>query len=200
MNLFIVRHGETDWNRAGRFQGQLDIPLNDAGRGQAAAAAERLRGAEFEAVYTSPLSRALETARIIADAARCGPLFTDPDLMEICHGDWEGLTIPQAERRNPELFRLWRTQPDHMTMPGPGGESLNAVLLRASAAAERAVKRHTGAVLIVTHGVVVQTLICHFLRLPLLECWNIKVPNCAVTRIENIPDAPRLTRRPDAEA
>ncbi len=192
MRLYIVRHGETDWNRAGRFQGQLDFPLNDAGRAQAEQAAEKFRGLQVEAVYSSPQIRALETARLIASAAGCAEIHTDRDFMEICHGDWEGLTLEQAQSDDPELFAQWLSCPHLMKMPGAKGESLQGVFERASSAVERIIKKHRGNVILVTHGVVVQTLICHFLDVPLSECWHIEVPNCSVRCIEGLPGDPKM--------
>jgi probable phosphoglycerate mutase len=95
--LLLVRHGETDWNAEGRLQGHTDRPLNDHGRRQAAALAERLADDDIDAVYASDLARARETAEILAE--RLGlPVVTDPDLRERNWGNWEGLTGTERDR------------------------------------------------------------------------------------------------------
>jgi broad specificity phosphatase PhoE len=95
--LLLVRHGETDWNAEGRLQGHTDRPLNDFGRRQAAALADRLAGDGIDAVYASDLARARETAEILAE--RLGlPVVTDPDLRERNWGNWEGLTGSERDR------------------------------------------------------------------------------------------------------
>ena len=109
MRLFLVRHGETDWNREGRFQGQQDTPLNDRGRGQARGVAERLRGHRFDAVVSSPLSRALDTARAIQTAAgRTDPVILEEGITEIHHGDWEGRLASEVRSLWPDLFLVIR--------------------------------------------------------------------------------------------
>jgi broad specificity phosphatase PhoE len=133
--LLLVRHGETDWNADGRLQGQTDRPLSDFGRRQAQQLAEELRGEELEAVYSSDLARARETAEIVGE--RLGlPVVFDPDLREKDWGTWEGLTT--VERDRVEFV----------------GESTEANQERTLRALRRISERHPGAerVLVVTHG------------------------------------------------
>jgi len=105
--LLLVRHGETDWNRDGRFQGHADPPLNDAGRAQARTLAENLAGERIDFVYTSDLVRARETAEIVA--ARLGAeIVARSELREIDVGEWEGLTWTEIEERHPEGARSWQ--------------------------------------------------------------------------------------------
>jgi broad specificity phosphatase PhoE len=104
--FLLVRHGETDWNREQRFQGHADQPLNELGREQARALADELAGEQVDAVYSSDLRRAHETAEIVAE--RLGvPVVTDPALREIDVGEWQGLTWPEIEARYPEGVRDW---------------------------------------------------------------------------------------------
>ncbi len=132
--LLLVRHGETDWNAEGKLQGHTDRPLNDYGRRQARALAERLAGEEIEAVYASDLSRARETAEILG--AQLGlPVAVDPDLREKNWGNWEGLTADERLRIEYE------------------GESSEDHRSRTLRAVERIVERHpAGRVVVVTHG------------------------------------------------
>ena len=124
--LLFIRHGETDWNRAARLQGQQDIPLNALGRRQAErngrAVAGILRSGDWRLV-ASPLSRSMETMRILLAAAgrRDAQFSADPVLMEACYGDWEGLTLPEVAERDPEGARA--RERDKWAFVPPAGES-----------------------------------------------------------------------------
>ena len=156
--LLVARHGETDWNVANRWQGQSDIPLNDRGRAQARALANRLAGHMVRGIVSSDLSRARETADILARTLGVSAVDEDVDLRERSFGCFEGLTRDECEALHPEEWRAWIV--DHK-MP-LGGESADALLARASAAFERAA-RHlaTGDVpaLVVTHGGVMRAIV-----------------------------------------
>lgn len=194
MRLFIVRHGETAWNREGRFQGQLDVPLNEAGLLQADRVAERFRGYPLAAVLTSPLSRARVTGERIFEAADCDALVVDDGFQEINHGAWEGVTTDEVARRDGDLLKLWRTDPQRVTMPGAGGESLADVGRRAVEALERvALGKYEGDVLLATHDAVGKVLICHYIGLPLTSYWRIRIPNCGVSCLDFGDDGPQLS-------
>jgi probable phosphoglycerate mutase len=147
----LVRHGQTDWNRAQRFQGQLDIPLNAAGRKQAKAVKTHLDASHFDAVYSSPLLRAIETAEIIADSV---PIQRDRRLTEIHHGSWQGKTKTTIARRWPEQWNRWNNQPQFFTPPG--GETAASVRSRVQDFLHAV---QGSRVLCVSHGVVIQTFI-----------------------------------------
>jgi broad specificity phosphatase PhoE len=150
--LLLVRHGETDWNRDGRYQGHADPPLNEAGRAQAHELARRLAHVEFDALYTSDLRRAAETAEIIV-AGRNLPLTTDPGLREIDVGSWSGLTRAEIEERFPGTS-------EH------DGESREAHLERMLRTVTRIADAHPGErVLIVSHGGSLRTLRRHALKI-----------------------------------
>ncbi|MGH2778511.1 MAG: histidine phosphatase family protein [Actinomycetota bacterium] len=156
--IFLVRHGETEWNATRRAQGQADIPLNDAGRSQASAAAAQLDGVELSAVYSSDLSRAVDTARPIAEA-RGLSVEIDPAFREIDQGEWEGLVTEEIHRRWPDLWgpaRHWSQR--------PGGESPEQVQKRALEGLARVVERHPrGQVAVVSHGGTIRWLAAHAL-------------------------------------
>lgn len=150
--LYLVRHGETEWNRAHRIQGSTDIPLNDTGRAQAARTGELLRRRDWDAIYSSPLARAFETATILGDALGLGPPETVPELAERNYGEAEGLTGREVTQRYPG------------DTPVPGRESRTEVaervlpvLLRiaATATATRSERR----VIVATHGAVIRTVL-----------------------------------------
>ena len=100
MKLYMVRHGETDWNKAKKVQGRADIPLNAYGRELAEKTAEGLRGIPFDLAYTSPLSRAKETAQIVLQGRKT-PLIEEPRIQEICFGDYEGI-VYRGEGLDPQ--------------------------------------------------------------------------------------------------
>jgi probable phosphoglycerate mutase len=151
--VILARHGETDWNRDGIWQGHGDPRLNELGRRQAATLAEQLTDVAIDAIYSSDLRRALETAEIIA-ATRRLHVHTDPDLREMDVGAWSGLTTAEIEERFPG-------------MSSHDGESREAFETRALAALHRIAGAHEGQhVLAVTHGGVVRALERHLLGEP----------------------------------
>jgi alpha-ribazole phosphatase len=170
--LLLARHGETAWNAARRYQGQMDVPLNEAGRHQADALAQRLSGEEIGAIYTSDLQRARETAAAIA-AFHDLPICADPRLREISFGDWEGLTSEQIRERDPESLTAWHQDPLHT--PPPGGETLNQVARRARAAlAEITTHMPDKTVLIVAHGGILRVLLCLALEVSPAAYWRFR--------------------------
>jgi broad specificity phosphatase PhoE len=149
--VFLTRHGETDWNLEGRWQGHTDVPLNDNGRTQAVAVAEALRSAGLSGVVASDLSRARETAQIVGAALGIEIAYLDADLRERTFGVFEGLTRIECERLHPEAWRAWVEE----QRPASGVEPPEAVAARVLAAIGRAanrVARDDAPVLVVTHG------------------------------------------------
>jgi broad specificity phosphatase PhoE len=146
--ILLARHGETDWNREGRFQGHADPPLNSTGRAQAVDLSVALMAEEIAAVYSSPLRRALETAEVVAASHGLEPLPVD-DLREVDVGSWSGLTRAEVEERFPAQFARWLAY-------GQGwedGETYEEMGRRAVDALLRLAAAHDGErVLAVTHG------------------------------------------------
>jgi glucosyl-3-phosphoglycerate phosphatase len=156
--ILLVRHGETEWNATRRAQGQADIPLNEAGRRQAADAAAQLEGVELTAVYSSDLSRAVDTARPIA-AAHGLSVEIDPAFREVDQGEWEGLNTREIRRRWPDLWG-----PARHYSQRPGGESPEQVQKRALEGLARIVERFPqGEVAVVSHGGTIRWLAAHAL-------------------------------------
>jgi len=155
--LIFIRHGETDWNRARRFQGCIDIALNADGHEQARRTAARLRGQTFVAVYSSHLGRAQETARPIAEALGLS-LVIEPELRERSYGAFEGQTHDELLRDHPEAYQRWRDRVPDYELPG-GGESLLALRARVLAQMQMLAARHAGQkVVAVTHGGVLDSI------------------------------------------
>ena len=179
--IILVRHGETDWNRDNRFQGHADPPLNDTGRAQAQALAASFGDERFAAVYTSPLRRAHETARILAATRALEPI-ADPALEEVDVGSWSGLTRTEVEARHPEGFARW-LEYGHGWDDGETYEELGARvvtgLLNIGAS-------HPGAaVLAVTHGGPIRSALAAADGVSFEEARRSihVVGNCAVVRL-----------------
>ncbi|MEM8642372.1 MAG: histidine phosphatase family protein [Cyanobacteria bacterium P01_G01_bin.54] len=186
LRLLLVRHGETDWNKASRFQGIKDIPLNDQGRFQASKAGEYLTEIPFNAAVSSPLLRSKETGEIILQHHPGVTIAVDPDLQEICHGLWEGKLSTEIEAEYPGLLAQWLAQPETVQMPE--GENLQDVWDRAVGAWNRAVQRlaegEPKTVLVTAHDAVNKVILCALLGLEPKNFWNIKQGNGAVSVID----------------
>lgn len=152
--VLLIRHGETEWNKAGRFQGCKDIDLSDKGIVQAQYLSEKING-DFDYIYTSPLKRAVKTAEIINIYKKNQPVLIN-DLREIAFGQWEGLTISDISRKFPDEFNMWKN--DRLEAPLCGGDlSLKKASIRASNAINEIVKKHNGKkIIIVAHGGIIK--------------------------------------------
>jgi phosphoserine phosphatase len=175
LNVLLVRHGETPWNREGRYQGRTDVPLSSEGESQVAALGARLVDVEIAIAIASPLSRARRTAEAIL-ASRSVPLEIDPGLLEISHGAWEGSLAAEIERTDAALIDAWRRRPDRDLPAGPGAETLGDVEARAWPVLDRACSRLRGeeTALIVAHDAVNRALLCRVLGLPLSRVWSFR--------------------------
>ena len=197
MRLILVRHGESEWNRAGRYQGQEDAPLSDLGLRQAEALAVRLRHEQIDAIYTSPLQRARRTAEAIAQYHPAIPFVEDKALYEIHHGAWQGLLAAEVRERYPDTLEEWRNFPTRSQMPG--GESFSNILKRTLNFRERVCKLHSdGTVLISTHDVVVKILIADALGMHMDRINRIWVTNASISVVEYTEDLPFLVSLSEA--
>ena len=172
MNILLVRHGETTWNRDGRYQGRTDIPLSPDGELQVRALSVRLAQVPIAVAIASPLSRARKTAEAVL-AGRTIPLERDAGLVEISHGAWEGQLSVDVEAAHAEMLGLWRSHPDRDVPAGPGAETLGEVEARAWPVLERitAMLGRDDTALIVAHDAVNRVLLCRVLGLPLTRVW-----------------------------
>jgi broad specificity phosphatase PhoE len=157
-HMYLVRHGETDWNREQRLQGVLDVPLNETGVAQARRLADYFAVVPIAGVVTSPLVRASVTAAVLAEVCAC-PLQIDPRLREIDHGSWSGLTLPDIGQRCPAFVR--NRQLTAAAFDVSGGESLSEASRRASDALADLLSAYDGqAVLVVGHGITLALMWC----------------------------------------
>jgi len=179
--IILVRHGQTAWNvgasstEGERFRGRIDLPLNERGRAQAQALAERLADESIAAIYASPLQRAIETAE--PTARRLG-LTVQPlqGIMDIHFGDWQERSRSEVARLYPALYRQWLQEPHLVQFPG--GESLDQVRDRAMAALYQVITRHQDqTILAAAHQVVNKVLVCAMLGLDNSHYWRIKQDN-----------------------
>ncbi len=170
--LWLIRHGQTDWNLEGRYQGQSDIPLNATGLSQAEAFAASLDGQPFSALYSSDLRRAAQTAAAIA--RRTGlAVIPEPRLREIHQGQWQGRTLDEVRAVYNESAQAKRWQIDPEAARAPGGESVLEVSQRMAQAADSIARAHPGQrVLVVSHGLALATLVCQAAGIPLSEVYS----------------------------
>jgi phosphoserine phosphatase len=172
MRLYVARHGETDWNYEGRYQGQRESVLTDLGRRQARALAGALAESGAGRVIASPLQRCVETARPLADRL-LADIETDARLLEIAHGTWEGRLREEIERADGERLRAWREAPHTVTFAG--GESLADVDRRWRAFADSLAGEND--VVVVTHDVLVRLAILGATGRRTSDLWQPRVRN-----------------------
>ncbi|NEP15651.1 MAG: histidine phosphatase family protein, partial [Leptolyngbya sp. SIO4C1] len=185
--LLLVRHGETEWNREKRFQGQIDVPLNDNGRTQAAQAAEFLRSTPIHAAASSSMLRPKETAEKILMYHPEVSLGLSEALWEISHGLWEGKFEHEIEADYPGMLAQWQSAPETVQMPE--GENLQQVWERAIAAWQQLVERYSHrdtpqTVLVVAHDAINKAILCHVSGLGSDAFWQFKQGNGAVSVID----------------
>jgi broad specificity phosphatase PhoE len=184
--IVLIRHGETAWNRKKVFRGTYDIPLNDNGRRQAELLAGALQRYKIEAAYTSPLSRARETADI-ALQNRDIEAVPEPGLIDFSYGDWTGLEEADVAKRWPDEHHAWITRPE--TLRVPGGDTLAEVHEKAFGAMEEIAVRHDGqTVALFAHRVVNKLLVLGALGLELRRFGFIRQDNCCTNEFERTND------------
>jgi broad specificity phosphatase PhoE len=191
MHLFLIRHGETDWNNEHRIQGNTDTPLNANGIAQAKQLAARIAGEKIAALYASPLARARATAEIIADKAGVA-LILDDRLKEKGLGDLEGLTVDEFELRYPDLYRGWISSADHF--PLPGEESPAQLRERIVAFLDDLRTRHTNGarVAIVTHGGTISMFVSTLIGLAVNQRSPFWFDNASITLADLTGARPRV--------
>ncbi len=176
--LYLIRHGRSTWNAEGRVQGQADAPLDDTGREQAQKLAQKLRDIDFDAFYSSPLSRARETAKIVAEPHDL-PITFDERLMERSFGNWTGkLGAEIDEEMKKPPHNNWRFEGP------PGGESRIQIVNRAMSVFNEIIAARTDqTIAVVSHGGLLSAYLAHVIGLPLETSVYIHFFNTAVARI-----------------
>ena len=180
--IYLIRHGQTDWNKDKIFRGKADVPLNEHGRKEAQALADHLKHVRPDACYSSPLSRALETAET-AIGRRSLSVQTDEGIIDIDYGEWQGLQDAEVSKKFAEIYRRWHETPHRVRFPG--GESLAMVKKRSLASLDRIRSSHPDdTVFVVAHRVVTKVIMCAVLGLSNSAFWKIQQDNCAYNIIE----------------
>lgn len=180
--LYIVRHGETEWNKIGRYQGITNVPLNENGIAQAKACGNALKDVHFDRILSSDLSRALVTAETIRGNRQL-EIKTDERLREINFGDWEKLLFTEIEERWPGLINQMYRRPDIVKVPN--GESFQEVQDRAWSAVSDFLNENNEdeTILITCHGGTIRTILCKLLDISISHCWNFSQENTAINRV-----------------
>lgn len=198
MELYIVRHGETDWNKEHRVQGAVDIPLNEYGIHLAKETAEGLREISFDVAYSSPLRRAKKTAEVIL-AGRDMEIKEDKRIQEICFGSYEGMCIG-GEHMAPDSgkFNLFFSDTEHY-IPGEGGESVQQLMQRTGEFLDELCQNQElkeKRVLVATHGAAMTALLNNVRKnYEIAKFWDKGVPaNCAVTIVEVKAGVPEIVK------
>lgn len=176
--LILVRHGQTTWNFQEVFRGRIDIDLDEVGLKQAELLADYLGERKIEAIYSSPLQRAMKTARAIASRHMLDVISTK-DLNDMKFGEWEGMSVTEVQEKYPTVYQEWLEKPHLVQIPG--GERLDEVTQRVMTFTQQTIVRHKRTVVLVSHRVVHKLLILALLGLDNRHFWNIKLDTAAMT-------------------
>ena len=178
LEIILVRHGETEWNVGEVFRGRIDIELNKTGLKQAGLLAEYLSNRKIDAVYSSPLKRALRTAEAVARYHRLDVQIA-AGLIDFDYGEWQGLPHQEVRDKYRELYTEWINHPHRVKMVA--GEGLGDVRKRGTGVVEGVMTKYEGSVVLVSHRVVNKILICALLGLGNSHFWNIRQDTCGMT-------------------
>ena len=192
--LILARHGETAWNIEKIYRGRADVSLDEMGIEQAELLGKYLSNWGLEAIHSSPLRRALDTAKIVARYQKINVHITE-GLIDFDYGEWQSLPEQEAKRLYPTLHHEWSNNPHKVKMPG--GESLEDVRRRALKVVRDVLARYQGSVVLVSHRVVNKVLICSLLGLSNPYFWNIKQDVGGITVFNYVDERFVLTRHND---
>jgi broad specificity phosphatase PhoE len=192
--LILARHGETVWNIEKVYRGRTDVNLDEVGIKQAELLGRHLGNWELEAIYSSPLRRALDTANTIARYQKIGVNIVE-GLIDFDYGEWQSLSEQTVKNLYPTLHDEWHNNPHKVRMPG--GESLEDVKKRAVKVVNDVLSEYQGSVLLVSHRVVNKVLICSLLGLGNSYFWNIKQDVSGITIFNYVDGRFVLTRHND---
>lgn len=185
ITLYLVRHGETIWNKIGRYQGSTDVELNENGREQAKKAAQWFKNVHLDSIISSPLRRAVYTAEEIAKIQKCS-VETDSGIRELSFGDWEGLTYTEIEERWPGMIEDMYHDASKLKLPH--GETFEECQRRCMKSIKELIARGDNkSYAIVCHGAALRTIICGMLNIPLNLSWNFALSNASISVLHIYP-------------
>ena len=192
MKFFLVRHGETEWNRLGRFQGHEDIKLNDRGLSQAKETAKAAAEWGHSAIYASPLTRTVQVAEEMVKVTLV-PVSKQPGLKELNLGDLEGVTGEEMRQGWPEVFSAWRSAPEKVSMPN--GESLSQLRRRAWQAILDIEEKHSEdeSVVVISHNFAIRSIVGELLGVPLENFHRMSLSLASVCTFDSDDRGRRLT-------
>jgi broad specificity phosphatase PhoE len=192
VKFFVVRHGETDWNKLGRFQGHTDISLNDRGLSQARETAVASEDWGYTAIYSSPLVR---TVQVAEEIAKVTPMLVsqEPGLKELSLGDLEGVTGEEMRNDWPDLFAAWRTEPEKMSMPN--GESLGELRDRTWQVILDIEQKHSSddSIVVISHNFAIRSIVNELLGMPLAYFHRMSLNLASVCTFDSDERGRRLT-------
>ena len=176
--LILVRHGQTEWNAGGRYQGQSDVALSELGRRQASLLAKRFPSQHLDAIYASDLVRARETAECVGKTFGVS-VQPEKAFRELSFGDWEGLTYQEISSRWPEEAGKLFTAPDELSIPN--GETFQELQKRALEKIAEICETHNNQTVgIFAHGAINKTILAGLMHIPLHYLWSLRQDNTAV--------------------
>ncbi|MBU5465881.1 alpha-ribazole phosphatase [Virgibacillus sp. MSJ-26] len=184
MQIYLIRHGQTDWNIRGKLQGSMDIELNQTGITQAKLLSNTLLNSDynFSAIYSSPQKRAIQTAQILSELTKVKYVSIE-GLQEINFGEWEGLTWNEIEERYPAQYKKWSVN-QRYSKP-PKGESYQELLNRVLPAIHKVIKRNRENVVIVTHRAVIMCLQCYLTNTPFDQMMKFNMDNSSILKLDS---------------
>ncbi len=186
--IYLIRHGETVYNKESIFRGRADIPLNENGRKQALTTALKLKGLGIEAIFSSPLKRAIETADIISSEIGA-PVTQCVSFQNIDVGEWQAKAKADVQKQYPDLWRKWLSTPEDLLIPG--GEMISDVRERSVAGLKDLIgnDQTPGVFAIVSHRSVFKCLIAGLLGMNAPYFWKLRLDNCSISTVEHSPEA-----------
>ncbi len=191
MKFYLLRHGETEWNKLGKFQGLTDVSLNERGLAQARDSARAALAWDHSVIYSSSLTRTVQVAEEVRKLSGA-PVVTDPGLRELSLGDLEGVTGAEMRAGWPDLYATWRVNPAEVAMPN--GETLAQLQTRAWQAVQEIERAHDpdSGVVIVSHNFTIRTIICAILDIPLFNFHRMSLGLGSLCTFESDGDLRRL--------
>jgi len=181
MQIYVVRHGETEWNRGEIFRGTKDVPLNEVGKKQAEKVGRFFIDKDIVKIVSSPLMRAKQTAEAISKVTNV-PVQRLDEFTDMNFGIWEGLSLKEVKDQYPKEFEIWRHTPHKLRVTN--GETLFQVRKRMKKGFEKVVLGERGNIVIVTHRVLCKLIVLHALNIPNSHFWDIKFDPASITLIE----------------
>lgn len=183
MELILVRHGQTQWNKEQIFRGSKDIELDKTGRKQAEALGERLKSRKIDAIYSSSLKRAMATAEAIARLQGL-PVMVGPGLVDMSFGEWEGMAHQEVRQKYPKQYQVWRENPWKVKIPG--ASNIRDIQAQSMKAIRGLVEDNPleSTVVVVTHRVILKLILMKMLNMEPEGFWNIKLSSCGLTIVE----------------